>query len=411
MKICLLNYRGNMYCGGQGVYMYYLSRELLALGHEVHAIVGPPYPELPDGVTVHKLGGLDLFLKKKDIFPKGNLFGIFKPFNLYELVTSRMGHFNEMLTFSVKAFLKLKELVPKHRFDVIHDNQTLGYGLLMMKTLKVPIVATIHHPLPIDTKSDLSQLTGIRSRFKRAMMYPPFMQGIVARRLNMVITDSRASADDIRQIFKVEPDKTRVVYCGVDTSTFSPNGYAKEPNKLIMVGRTDDRKKGIIYLLKALKMLKSDCDVHLTIVDEIYSFSVAYLLAEKYHIMDRVTFTGRISTDELVEHYGQSEIAVTSSIYEGFGLPAAEAMACQIPVIATTGGSLPEVVKHGHTGILVPPANASALANAILQLMDDEPLRKQLGEAGRKHVESNFTWQRTAQATADVYREAIAKLR
>ena len=411
MKICLLNYRGNMYCGGQGVYMYYLCRELLALGHEVHAIVGPPYPELPDGVTTHKLDGLDLFLKKKDIFPKGNPFGIFKPFNLYELVTSRMGHFNEMLTFSVKAFLKLKELMPKHRFDVIHDNQTLGYGLLMMKVFGVPIVATIHHPLPIDTKSDLSQLTGVRSRFKRAMMYPPFMQGIVARKLDMVITDSRASADDIGQIFKVKPDKTRVVYCGVDISTFSPNGYVKQPNKLIMVGRTDDRKKGVIYLLKALKMIKDVCDIKLTIVDEVYPFSLAYLLAEKYGIMDRITFTGRISTEELVQHYGQSEIAVTSSIYEGFGLPAAEAMACQIPVIATTGGSLSEVVKHGHTGILVPPANASALANAILRLINDEPLRKTLGEAGRKRVESNFTWQRTAQATANVYREAIAKLR
>ncbi|MFC1978719.1 glycosyltransferase family 4 protein [Chloroflexota bacterium] len=410
MKICLLNYRGNMYCGGQGVYMYYLCRELLALGHEVHAIVGPPYPELPDGVTLHKLDGLDLFLKKKDIFPKGNPFGIFKPFNLYELITSRMGHFNEMFTFSVKAFLKLKDLLPKHRFDVIHDNQTLGYGLLMMKTLNVPIVATIHHPLPIDTKSDLSQITGIRSRFKRAIMYPPFMQGIVARRLDMVITDSKASANDIRQIFKVKLDKTRVVYCGVDTSKFSPNGYVKEPNKLIMVGRTDDRKKGVIYVLKALKMIKDGCDVNLTIVDEVYPFSVACLLAEKYDITDRVTFTGRISTDKLVEHYGKSEIAITSSIYEGFGLPAAEAMSCQIPVIATTGGALPEVVKHGHTGILVPPANASALANAILQLVDDEPLRKQLGKAGRKRVKGNFTWQRTAQATADVYREAIAKL-
>jgi len=409
VKICLLNYRGNMYCGGQGVYMYYLCRELLALGHEVHAIVGPPYPELPNGVTVHKLDGLDLFLKKKDIFPKGNPFGIFKPFNLYELVTSRMGHFNEMLTFSVKAFMKLKQLMPIHHFDVIHDNQTLGYGLLMMKTLKVPIVATIHHPLPIDTKSDLSQLTSIRSRFKRAMMYPPFMQGIVAKRLDMVITDSQASADDIRQIFKVKPDVMRVVYCGVDTSTFSPNGYVKEPNKLIMVGRTDDRKKGVIYLLKALKMLKNDCDVNLTIVDEVYPFSVAYLLAEKYGIMDRVTFTGRISTEELVEHYSQSEIAVTSSIYEGFGLPAAEAMACQVPVIATTGGSLPEVVAHSHTGILVPPADAHSLAQAIQELMASESLRKRLGTAGRKRVEQLFTWRGTAQATVDVYKKAIAK--
>jgi len=407
VKICLLNYRGNMYCGGQGIYMYYLARELLALGHEVHAIVGPPFPELPDGVTVHKLDGLDLFLKKKDIFPKGNPFGIFKPFNLYELVTSRVGRFNEMLTFSVKAFLKLKELMPKHRFDVIHDNQTLGYGLLLMKTLKVPIVATIHHPLPIDTKSDLSQLTGVRDRIRRAIMYPPFMQGIVARRLDMVITDSIASEEDIRKIFKVKQNKMRIAYCGVDTSTFSPNGFIKQPGKLIMVGRTDDRKKGAVYLLKALKMLEHEPDINLTIVDHVYPFSMAYKLAEQYDIMDKITFTGRISTEQLVEHYGQSQIAITSSLYEGFGLPAAEAMACQLPVIATTGGALPEVVSHGHSGVLVPPADASALAGAIKHMLGSEQMRIELGAAGRKRVEQKFTWQRMAQHIVDIYSEVI----
>jgi len=103
-----------------------------------------------------------------------------------------------------------------------------------------------------------------------------------------------------------------------------------------------------------------------------------------------------------------AEICVVPSIYEGFGLPAAEAMSCQLPVVSTSGGALPEVVgRDGDSGIIVPPADPAAIASAVERLLEDENLRRQMGEAGRKRIEQNFTWEQAARETLEVYREVL----
>jgi len=225
-----------------------------------------------------------------------------------------------------------------------------------------------------------------------------------------VITDSESSAQEIRRIFKVHPDKMRTVYLGVDTDVFRRvDGHRREPNGLIMVGRTEDRKKGILYLLQALRLLKGDdLNLKLTIVDQVGSGSMALDLIRKYELDDMVTFTGRLTTDELVRRYSAAEVAITPSLYEGFGLPAAEAMACQVPVIATTAGALPEVVKQGETGILVPPQDPHALAGAIKQLLADESMRRRMGGEGRKRVERQFSWAEAARQMLQVYEEVLS---
>lgn len=416
MKICLLCYRGNKYCGGQGVYLYYLSRELKRLGHEVDVMVGPPYPDIPDGIRVHRLESLNLYDRKdegKVFLPQENPLRIFTPLNLYELAGTKLGMFPEMVTFSIRAYLKIRELLPNRRFDIIHDNQGLAYGLLLMKTLKVPMIATIHHPLPIDTKADLAQARSTEEKIQRILFYPPLMQGMVARRLDGIITDSRSSAREVGKIFKVPESKMRLVYPGIDTTVFKRlDRHRKEPGRLIMVGRTDDRKKGLLYLLRALQLLKGD-DIHLklTIVDKVNpQDSFALDLIEKYELEDVVGFTGRITTEELVSQYSAAEIAITPSIYEGFGFPAAEAMACEVPVIATTAGALPEVVKEGETGILVPPQDPHALAGAIKRLLADEPLRRRMGSEGRKRVQRHFSWPEAARQILQVYEEVLSSV-
>ena len=414
MKVCLLCYRGNMYCGGQGIYLHYLSRELRRLGHEVDVMVGPPYPDIADGIRVHKLESLNLYDRKDDgesFLPRGNPLRVLTPFNLYELAGTKLGMFPEMTTFSLRAYLKVRELLSTHRFDIIHDNQGLAYGLLLIKTLKTPVVATIHHPLPIDTKADLAQATSDWKKIKHIIFYPPLMQGIMARRLAAIITDSKSSAYEVNRVFKVPKEKIRVVYPGVDTSVFRRlDGHKKERGRLIMVGRTDDRKKGVIYLLQALQLLKRDAiDVKLTIVDKVNpKGSLALDLIRDYDLNGMVTFTGRVTTEELVREYSAAEIAVTASVYEGFGLPAAEAMACEVPVVATKGGALPEVVKEGESGILVPPQDPYALARAIKLLLDDEPLRRRLSGEGRRRVERCFSWEQAAKQMVDVYEEVRA---
>jgi len=235
------------------------------------------------------------------------------------------------------------------------------------------------------------------------------MQGVVSKRMDRVITVSKSSANDVMRIFHVPESKVRVVHNGIDTDVFKRVEHIeKEPNRVIVVANTEDRKKGVIYLLKAIQLLKDDMDVKLTIVDRIGEHTkYAPMLVRELGLEDRVTFTGRLTTEELVKRYSTAEVAVTASLYEGFGLPCAEAMSCGTPVIATKAGALPEVVGNGSAGMLVPPEDPVALAGAIKLLLADKPLRQSLGQAGRKRIEEAFSWDDAAKKTVEVYKEVM----
>lgn len=408
MKIALLSYRGNPYCGGQGIYLTYLANELTKLGHEVHVIVGPPWPLSLKGAIVHRVENFNFFGKKKNFLPPQNPFQIFSPLHFYEFLVSRWGVFPEIKAFSLRAFLKLKELAPQYRFDIIHDNQCLGYGMLLWKRLGIPVISTIHHPLSIDRATWFEQPSNLRQKIRRVLYYPLVMQSIVSKRLDGIITVSHDSAREIIKAFGVKPEKIRVVYNGLDTEVFAPQpGIAKKPKSLIFVGNSEDRKKGLLYLLKALALLPED--VTLTIVDGgAPQRSFAPLLVEKYNLNHRVHFISKIDAEELVKLYCQAEIAVIPSLYEGFGFPAAEAMACELPVVACAAGALPEVVgTDERSGLLVPPRNALALAQAITFLLERPTLRQSMGKAGRQRVLRLFNWERAARQIESIYREVI----
>jgi len=407
LKIGLLSYRGNPYCGGQGIYLTYLANELIKLGHEVHVIVGPPWPLFLRGATVHQVENFNFFGKKRDFLPPGNPFKIFSPLHFYEFGASRLGVFPEIKAFSFRAFFKLLHLARTHRFDILHDNQCLGYGMLLWKLLGVPVVSTLHHPLSIDRATWFEQPSTLKQKVKRVLYYPLLMQKIVSNRLDRIITVSHDSAREIHQAFGIPPEKIRVVYNGLDSREFAPiPGLAKKPNSLIFVGNSEDRKKGLLYLLQALAYLPEN--VSLTVVDGgAPQRSFAPMLAEKYQVGRRVFFTGKIGPGELVRLYGSAEIAVVPSLYEGFGFPAAEAMSCELPVVSSTAGALPEVVGNDGAGILVPARDGPALAKAIRRLLEDPELRRQMGQAGRRRVVNLFTWENAARQMVEVYREAI----
>jgi len=416
MRICLLTYRGNPYSGGQGIYIYYLSREFQRMGHEVEVIASAPLPEVSEGVILHQLRSSSIY--HPGSYFRRNLPKVRNPIDLNELCASRLGIFAEPWAFSFRAYAKLKELCKQRRFDIIHDNQGLGYGLLLMKRLDIPVIATIHHPLPIDRQSDLEQAHGLRERWRIKKFYSFIgMQAFVARRLDRIITVSQSSAKDTNLFFKVPADKLRVVYNGIDTQIYNMNEEARQNrNGLIMVGNTDDRKKGVLYLLQALQLLRKD-KINLTIVDDAERHSsyiedvgplpsYGFKLVKKLNLDGMVHFTGRLTREELAQHYSAAQIAIVPSLYEGFGIPAAEAMACDTPVIATTGGALPEVV--GDAGILVPPGSADALAAAIKQLLYDKQAQQRMSEAGRKRVREKFNWEQAARKTLEVYQEVLS---
>lgn len=407
MKICLLSYRGNPYCGGQGIYLTYLANELVRLGHEVHVIVGPPLPLFLHGSTVHPIENYNFFGKKRDFLPPGNPFKIFSPLHFYEFAASRFGVFPEIKAFSIRAFFKLKEILQTHRFDILHDNQCLGYGMLLWKTLGIPVVSTLHHPLSIDRTTWFEQPSDLKQKIRRVLYYPLLMQKIVSNRLDRIITVSHDSAREIVRAFGVPPGKIRVVYNGLDAREFAPRpDTSKKPNSLIFVGNSEDRKKGLLYLLQALTHLPPE--VTLTVVDGgAPQRSFAPMLAEKYGIDGRVRFTGKIGLGDLVRLYCSAEIAVVPSLYEGFGFPAAEAMACELPVVATRAGALPEVVGSDGAGFLVPPRNARSLAEAIRTLLGNPSLRQKMGRTARRRIIELFTWENAARQMVEVYREAI----
>jgi glycosyltransferase involved in cell wall biosynthesis len=414
MKVLFLLHQGNMASGGQGVYTTQVTSELASLGHDVHLIVGPPWPDADPSVTVHKVPSYSVYrlLEREQMWFYGREpRSFFHPLNFYELATSRIGQFSVMSAFSWRAYMVWRALQREHRFDIVHDVQVLGYGTLMLHASGMPVVANIHHPLSIDRMNQIQQARTLRTKLRRANFYPFFMQEIVARRLDRIITGSHNSRASVSEAFRLPPERIAAIHDGVDTRTFRPLEIAKRPNEILFVGNSDDQNKGARYLIEAFKILdERGVDVHLTFKDRVNAQMVPRMLRE-LGLQHRVTFLGRQSLDELVRLYNQAQIVVSPSLYEGFGLPAAEAMACGTPVIATTAGAFPETIVHNETGVLVPPADSRALADAIASLLAEPARRASMGAAGVRRIEDHFSWRVCAERTVELYEEVLASRR
>jgi len=405
MKILLLTYRGNPYCGGQGVYISFLARELARLGHQVHCIHGPPYANEAPGVVWHRVPGLDLFGEGNGAPLPRDPLAAFHPLALFERAAAWCGQFPEMAGFSWRAFFTLGALLERHRFDVVHDNQSLGWGLLAIQALGLPLVATVHHPLTIDRARGFDPPASFRRRFDKVRLYPVLMQGWVARRIRRIVTVSQASARSIEADFRVPAQRIRVIHNGVDAQAFRPlPEVARVPGRVLFVGNLEDPNKGGIHLLRAVARLPSSA--HLLLATG--GLSRPGWLREQLDdlgIRGRVLLRERVPPEELVALYASAEVAVSPSLFEGFGFPAAEAMACGLPLVAARGGALPEVV--GEAGVLVPPADPGALADAVAALLADPERRRRLGEAARRRVLTCFRWEDAVRRLAAVYQEAI----
>lgn len=406
MRICLLSYRSYRYSGGQGIYVRYLSRSLRDLGHEVDVVSGPPYPELEDGVKLTKLPSLDLYSLPQSRRCLANPHKLNTVPNLIEWLGVCGGFFTEPLTFGMRAY-SLFHNDGHRRYDVVHDNQSLSYSILRIREQGYPLVATIHHPISIDrdlavkAASSLWQGMGIRRWYAFVNM-----QLRVAQKLTHIITGSQNSYRAIINAFNLPEDSLRVVYDGVDGSVFTHTpGVKSLENRLLVVNSGDIPLKGLKFLLEAVAALRTERAIELVIVGKPMKNGYTQGLIDSLGISDCVTYCGQIDTAELVRQYSMATMVVVPSVYEGFGLPAAEAMSCGTPVISTTAGALPEVV--GDAGILVPPADAGALMEAISGLLQNPDRRRHLGQMGRRRVAQMFNWQNAAKRTAEVYEEAV----
>ncbi len=404
LRVALLSYRGNPYVGGQGVYVRNLSRELVRAGHDVTVLAGQPYPDVDDRVGLVQLPGLDLYAEPHPFRPP--LPTEIRTFaDLVELGVFSVAGFPEPLAFSLRA----RRWLVGHadEYDVIHDNQGLGYGML---GLPRPLVATIHHPITVDRRVELAAASWLRRLSLRRWYGFVRMQARVARQMSHVITVSTASRAGLVDELGVDPARLHTVPVGIDPATFAPPAtVARVPGRIVTTASADVPMKGLAHLLEAVAKLRTEREVELVVVGRARPGGPAEAAIGRLGLHDAVRFVSGIPDHELAGLLGSASVAVVPSLYEGFSLPAIEAMACGTPLVATTGGALPEVVgADGDTGLLVEPGDAGALALAIGRVLDDPALAAQLGERGRARVLERFTWAAAAAATADVYREAIA---
>jgi glycosyltransferase involved in cell wall biosynthesis len=403
LNICLLSYRSNPHCGGQGAYLKNISRALKDLGHNVAVISGPPDPQLDNDIPLHHLWGLDLY-NPEDPFRVPTLKELSNPINLMEwLGVSTMG-FPEPFTFGIRAYLFLKPRL--QNYDIVHDNQSLSYGIWAMNKL-LPTIATIHHPITVDRKIAIQSVSSPLRKMKEWRWYSFVgMQKRVSRALPRIITVSKSAEKDISQDFNIPLSKFSIVPNGINTDLFYPIAeIERETNRVIVTNSADVPLKGLFYLFHAVAELEKLQDINVTVVGEPKEDGDIVKLIRKLGIGHRIHFTGRIDDREFVQQYARASVAVVPSVYEGFGLPAGEAMACGVPVISTTGGALPEVV--GDAGVLVKPADSRALASAIRELLSNPIQAKELGMAGYRRVQKHFTWKRAAEKTVAAYREVI----
>ena len=406
LRIAYLTYRGKPHVGGQGVYTRHLTKALVDLGHHVEVYAGQPYPILDPRIPLHKLPSLDIF---NDLYP-----GRFPAYweikswpDAVEVLQFLKGTFGEPRAFSIRAHRALAARVDD--FDLVHDNQCLGYGIQDIEKL-FPTIVTLHHPITKDRKLEMDHAPNFWKRRAIGRWYSFVnMQGKVASSMPRVVVVSENSINDIHEDMKVSMDRMRLVPVGVDPDLFTPKPHiARKPGHLITTASADVALKGLSYLLEALAKLRTERDVHLTIIGKPRE-GASMDLIRSLGLLDCISFVSGVTDERIVELYAESELAVVPSLYEGFSLPAIEAMSTGVCLVATTGGALPEVTgRDGDTVLSCPAGDADALAAAIRRGLDDEALRTRVGQAGRQRVVERWSWRHCASLTVDQYREVLA---
>ncbi|GFG68603.1 glycosyl transferase family 1 [Mycolicibacter senuensis] len=408
LRIALLSYRSKEHCGGQGVYVRHLSRGLAELGHHVEVFSGQPYPErLDPAVLLREVPSLDLY-REPDPFRVPRPSEIRSGIDLLELTTMWTAGFPEPRTFSLRAARLLA--ARRDDFDVVHDNQCLGTGLLRIAATGLPVVATVHHPITRDRRLDLAAAPWWRKPAVHRWYGFAEMQKRVARRLPELLTVSSTSAADIADDFELDPARLKVVPLGVDTEVFRPREQPRVSGRIVAISSADVPLKGVAHLLAAVAKLRTERDVELQLVAKLERGGLTEKLIAELGIADIVTVSSGLTDAQLAEVLASAELVCIPSLYEGFSLPAVEAMASGTPVVASRAGALPEVLgDDGVCAQLVPPGDAAALTRALGALLDDPDRRHRLGAAGRRRALDVYSWPAVAAATVAVYRDAIER--
>jgi glycosyltransferase involved in cell wall biosynthesis len=407
LSLAYLTYRGKPHVGGQGIYTRHLTKALVDLGHSVEVFAGQPYPVLDERIPLTKLPSLDLF---NDHYPgRFPAYWEFKSrYDVLEVAQFSTGVFSEPLAFAARIN---QHLTPRlGEFDLVHDNQCLGYGIAKLER-KIPLIVTLHHPITRDRMLEMAAAPTALKRWSIGRWYSFVrMQGKVASQMPRVVVVSENSIQDIHTDMGVARERMRLVPVGVDPELFKPvPGVARVPGRLITTASADVALKGLAYLVEAIAKLRADGDdITLTVIGRAKPGKSLDLI-EQFGLTPYIDFVSGVPDERIVELYSQAELAVVPSLYEGFSLPAVEAMCTGTPLVATDGGALPEVTgTDGETVFRCRKGDAGDMAATIRRALASPDLRARVGEAGRRRVIERWTWRRCAELTVEQYREVLA---
>tara|TARA_Y100000590_G_scaffold136257_1_gene155997 strand:- start:11942 stop:13177 length:1236 start_codon:yes stop_codon:yes gene_type:complete len=410
MKIGLLSYRSNPFSGGQGIYIKHLSYSLVKLGHDVDVISGPPYPEVNASVNLIKIPSLDLFELEDNLRLRSfKLRFLSNKTDLIEWLGVLSGGFPEPYTFGKRVSNYLKTTSTK--YDLIHDNQSLSYGLLDIQH-KSPLVTTIHHPITRDHQLELEAATNWKEKLSTNRWHSFLrMQKKVAPKLNKIICPSDQSKKDVIEEFKVKEENVDVVLNGIDLETFSRNEAEEvKPFRIITTASADVPLKGLRFLIEAMpEIIKEVPKAHLVVLGKAKKEGEILSLVSELNMQDRISFYSGLTQSEVVNLYSSSQISVIPSLYEGFGFGAGEAMACGLPLVSTESGGLKEVI--GKEAVIIKPASSKSIENAVINLFSDKDKQLTLSKSGRKRMEEEFSWLRAAEGYEVIYSKAISEFK
>ena len=368
LRIGILSYRSDPAVGGQGVYVDYLSRALAEAGHQVTVISGPPYPELADQVRLVKLPSLDLYAQPHHGHYALRPRHLLSATDTYEYFGHLSGKFVEPITFGRRA----RTYLDRHAddYDVLLDNQCLAEDVLTVsQRRRLPLVTTIHHPITEDRRLALASAADWKERLLIRRWYAFHHRQVrVARRLGTIICPSVSAREHICREFGIDAERIVAIPLGVDRTAFQPDARVeRHPARIITTASADVPLKGLTVLIDAYaELLHRHPSLELRVIGRLRSGPTADRI-RALGLADRIEFKAGLSRAELATEFQSATVLVSPSLYEGFGLPAAEAMSCGTPVVVTDGGALPEVA--GDAGIVVPRGNASALAAGVDELL------------------------------------------
>ena len=387
MKIAFITFEYPPFIsGGAGVYAENLTKELARLGHEVHVLapkvsVSENYND-SNGILVHRVN----FKNKPLLSAPSYWIGLRSQFKIIE---SDVGG-----------------------FDVVHGNVDSDFSLTK-KMINAPRIITVHHlardALEILNPKVLERIKNLGGEIG----ITPYIEKICIERADKIITVSEYTKRMLVSLYNVHPQKIKVTYNGLVGGEIEFTEKEKDEIKerygvgedkpvLLFVGRLDDKRKGLTFLLNAFRRMILKIDANLVVVgsgnQELYK-----RLSSTLGIGENVIFTGYVDDTTLAKFYSVCDVHVVPSRLEGFGLTILEAMAAGKPVVATNIGAIPEIMKNKENGILVELNDINGMSNAIYTFLQDEKLAEKVGKRNVNYVKEKFSWEKNAKETELLY--------